>query len=165
MKSLSRIPVLYLKAIIILFLLVSALLLPFGYRLDLGPGPDGIRAVLWEYLDAPWFSGTRFVRIGQMLEALIYTLPTYVYIYQVYNLYYRKANRKRIVAWGILCATFPGIISLIRVVGWLQGWTQPPPPLSDPYFPIYIPIPSTILMSLVLFKLLPLKATHQADTS
>ena len=155
MTSNSRNPDLRTKAIIALILLASAFLLPFAYRLDLGPGPNGIRAVLWEYLDAPWFSGIRFVRIGQMLEALLYTFPTYIYIYQVHNLFSGQVNRKRLAAVGITSAIFPGMISLIRMMGWLQGWTQPPPPLSDPYFPIYIPIPSTILISLLLIRLFP----------
>lgn len=156
MPSISPIPNLRTRAFILIILVASALLLPFGYRLDLGPGPDGIRAVLWEYLDAPWFSGIRFVRIGQMLEAILYTFPTYIYIYQVYKLYNGQVNRKRMVAVGIFSAIFPGIISLLRMFGWVQGWTQPPPPLSDPYFPIYIPIPSIILISLILIMLAPL---------
>jgi hypothetical protein len=156
MPSISPIPNLRTRAFILIILVASALLLPFGYRLDLGPGPDGIRAVLWEYLDAPWFSGIRFVRIGQMLEAILYTFPTYIYIYQVYKLYNGQINRKRMVAVGIFSAIFPGIISLLRMLGWVQGWTQPPPPLSDPYFPIYIPIPSIILISLILIMLAPL---------
>ena len=156
MPSISPIPNLRTRAFILIILVASALLLPFGYRLDLGPGPDGIRAVLWEYLDAPWFSGIRFVRIGQMLEAILYTFPTYIYIYQVYKLYNGQVNRKRMVAVGIFSAIFPGIISLLRMLGWVRGWTQPPPPLSDPYFPIYIPIPSIILISLILIMLAPL---------
>lgn len=155
MNSPARISNLSIKAIWIIILITSALLLPFGYRLDLGPGPDGVRAVVWEYLDAPWFSGIRFVRLGQMLEALFYTFPSYIYVYQVYKLYFGEVNRKRIVATGILSAVFPGIISLLRILGWVQGWTQPPPPQSDPYFPIYVPIPSIILISLILIMLAP----------
>lgn len=150
MKSLSKTSHLPFKALFLFILVASASLLPFGYRLDLGPGPDGIRAVFWEYLDAPWFSGFRLVRLGQIFEALIYTFPTYPYLYQVYQLWFGEVKWKRVVAVGILSAVFPGIISLLRILGWIQGWTQPPPPLSDPYFPIYIPIPSTTLISLLL---------------
>jgi len=155
MNNLSRISNLNFKVIWLIILVSSTLLLPFGYRLDLGPGSDGIRAVVWEYLDAPWFSGIRFVRLGQMLEAIIYTLPTYLFVYQVYHLYFGEVNPKRIVATGILSAVFPGIISLLRILGWVQGWTQPPPPLSDPYFPIFIPLPSLLLFSLLLIVLIP----------
>lgn len=155
MNTNLKISHLRIKILIAAILAASALLLPLGYRLDLGPGPDGIRAVLWEYLDAPWFSGIRFVRAGQIFEALIYTLPTYPYIYQVYQRCFGTTNRKRLTTLGILSAAFPGITSLLRVLGWVQGWTQPPPPQSDPYFPIFIPIPSTVLVGLLLIQLAP----------
>ncbi len=155
MNSITGTPNLRIKSVLVTILLLSAFVLPFGYRLDLGPGPNGVRAILWEYLDAPWFSGIRLLRVGQMLEALAYTFPTYLFIYQVYNHYFGKTNRKQLLILGILSTIFPGIVSLIQVIGWLQGWTQPPPPLSDPYFPIYIPIPSTVFISLLLFKLIP----------
>ena len=143
---------------VLIILLVSALLLPFGYRLDLGPGPNGIRALIWEYLDAPWFSGVRFVRIGQVIEALLYTLPRYIFIAQVSILYRRQSKPKRMAAVGILGALFPGLLSLVYIVGWLQGWTQPPPP-SDHYFPIYIPIPTVSIIGLILLRVLPIKET------
>jgi hypothetical protein len=66
---------------VLVILMAAAILLPFGYGLDLGPGPNRIRALIWEYIDAPWFSGVRFVRSGQVLEALLYTLPRYFFIY------------------------------------------------------------------------------------
>jgi hypothetical protein len=66
-------------SIIFILLLIAAIILPFGYGLDLGPGPNRIRALIWEYLDAPWFSGVRPVSLGQVLEAVIYTLPTSSY--------------------------------------------------------------------------------------
>ena len=123
MTSTARNPELPAKTLVLMILLASAILLPFGYRLDLGPGPNGIRALIWEYFDAPWFSGFRFVRIGQIFESLLYTLPRYIYIIQVFNLYQGQSNRKRMATVGILGALFPGIISLICIFGWLQGWT------------------------------------------
>jgi hypothetical protein len=148
---------------VLVILLVSALLLPFGYRLDLGPGPNGIRALIWEYLDAPWFSGVRFVRSGQVFEALLYTLPRYFFIAQVFNLYRRRSKPKRMAAVGLLGALFPGLLSLVLIVGWLQGWTQPPPP-SDHYFPIYIPIPTVSIIGMILLRALPIRET-EAESS
>lgn len=147
--------------LILVVLITSAFFLPFGYRLDLGPGPNGIRALVWEYLDAPWFSGFRFVRIGQIFEALLYTFPGYIFIFQVYKLYRTQARQKRIAAVGALGALFPGLFSLVLILGWLQGWTQPPPPVSDPYFPVYIPIPSILLISLIIFRLFPVKIHNE----
>ncbi len=66
--------------VVLIVLLASALFLPFGYSLDLGPGPDQVRALTWEYLDAPWFSGFRFMG-GRIFEFIAYTLPRYVFIF------------------------------------------------------------------------------------
>ena len=49
---------------VLILLVLTALFVPFGYALDLGPGPDKVRALTWEYLDAPWFSGVRIVDLG-----------------------------------------------------------------------------------------------------
>jgi hypothetical protein len=152
-------------SIILIILLAAAVLIPFGYSLDLGPGPDRVRALIWEYVDAPWYSGFRFVRFGQVLEGILYTLPRYIFIFLVYDAYRILSKRKRIWSVGILGALFPGLVSLVRIVGWLQGWTQPPPPISDHQFPIYVPIPSVVVTSLILLRLFPVINTEIASST
>lgn len=150
--------------LVLTVLLLSAILLPFGIGLDLGPGPNKIRALIWEYLDAPWFSGYRFVRVGQILEGILYTLPIYFFIAQIFKYYKTGAMPKRVIVVGILGALFPALVSLIQVIGWLKGWTQPPPPISDHYFPIYIPIPTTPILAIVLVRIFPARnTTEKAD--
>jgi hypothetical protein len=139
-----------------IILLAAAILLPFGYGLDIGPGPDSLRALVWEYIDATWFSGFRFVGFGRVLDALLYTLPTYFFIFQLFKLYRTSLRPKRMWLVGILGALFPGLVSLFLVIGWLQGWTQPPPP-SDLRFPVYIPIPTTVIIAVILLRLFPVK--------
>ena len=151
--------------IVLILLLIAAILLPFGYSLDLGPGPNRIRALLWEYLDAPWFSGVRLVRLGQILEAVLYTLPTYLFIYQLFKFYRTGSKQKSMVPVGILGALFPALVSLIRIIGWLQGWTQPPPPQSDHRFPIYIPIPTVLLQFLLLQWFFPARKKNKSEAS
>ena len=146
---------------ILLVFVAAAILLPFGYGLDLGPGPNRIRALIWEYINAPWFSGVRFVRVGDVLEGLLYTIPRYFFIYHIFNLYKKSLNQKWMWFVGILGALFPGLVSLVRIIGWVQGWTQPPPPISDPYFPIYIPIPTILIISIVLSRLFPYKPNSE----
>jgi hypothetical protein len=141
--------------IVLSILLAAAFLLPFGYGLDLGPGPNRIRALIWEYIDAPWFSGVRFVRLGQVFEALVYTLPRYFFIVQIFNLYRTSSNQRHMLTVGILGALFPGLVSLVQIIAWLQGWTQPPPPVSDHRFPIYIPIPTILILGIVLLRSFP----------
>ena len=112
-------------AVVAFLLLATAILLPFGYGLDLGPGPNRIRALVWEYINAPWFSGIRFVQIGLIFEAIMYTFPRYIFMVQVFNLYRTHTRTKRMAVVGILGALFPGLISLVLIIVCLQGWTQP----------------------------------------
>ena len=153
-KNKLRLPPAY---IVLLILLVVAILLPFGYALDLGPGPNSVRALVWQYVDAPRFSGFRFVRFGQVLEAILYTLPTYFFIFQLFKLYRTSLRPKRMRLVGVLSALFPGVVSLLLVIAWLQGWTQPPPPVSDHRFPIYIPIPATVIIAIILLRFFPVR--------
>ena len=161
-KSKLKLPPAY---IVLLILLAVAILFPFGYALDLGPGPNSVRALVWQYIDAPWFSGFRFVQFGQVLEALLYTLPTYFFIFQLFNLYRKSLRPKRMWLVGVLGALFPGVVSLFLVIGWLQGWTQPPPPVSDHRFPIYIPIPTVVVVAVILLRLFPAKETDESNVS
>lgn len=147
--------------IVLIILLVAAILLPFGYALDIGPGPDSVRALVWQYIDAPWFSGFRFVPFGQVLEAVLCTLPTYFFIFQLFKRYRTSLRPKRMWLVGILGALLPGLVSLFLVIGWLQGWTQPPPP-SDLRFPVYIPIPAALVMAIILLKVFPAKKIDEA---
>ena len=147
---------------IIFALLVFSL--PFGYGLDLGPGPDNVRALIWEYIDAPWFSGFRIVSVGTFLTSLLYTFPRFIFLYQIIRFYLNKVSRKSLVLTGTASELFPPLVSAVRIVGWLLGWTQPPPPLSDHWFPIYVPIPLLLILGLVLVFVLPPR-TASSDPS
>ena len=165
MTSTTRKLLLPLEYLVLIILIATSVLLPFGYALDLGPGPNRVRALIWEYMDAPWFSGVRLVRFGQVLEGLLYTFPRYVYIFLTFNMYRTLSKRKRIWSVGILGALFPGLVSLVLIIGWLQGWTQPPPPVSDHQFPIYIPIPIVVIVSILLLRLFPVKNDDEMEPS
>jgi len=157
-----RLPLAY---IVLIILLAAAVLLPFGYGLDLGPGPNNVRALVWEYIDAPWFSGFRFVPFGQVLEALWLTLPTYFFIFQLFKLYGTSLRPKRMWLVGVLGALFPGLVSLFLVIGWLEGWTQPPPPVSDLLFRVYVPIPTVVTIAIILLRLFPVKKPNEGPAS
>jgi len=137
-----------------------AFLLPFGYGLDLGPGPDNVRALAWEYIDAPWFSGFRIVSVGTFLSSLLYTLPRLILPYQVVRYYLGKTTRKPVIVTGVAGELFPPLVSAVRIVGWLLGWTQPPPPVADHWFPIYVPIPLLLILVVGLVFCLPSRAAR-----
>lgn len=165
MSTIKKGPNLSTAYIVLTLLLIGGIFLPFGIALDLGPGPNRIRALIWEYLDAPWFSGIRLVRAGQVLEGILYTLPTYFFIVQVFNLLRRGASGRHLILTGILSAIFPALVSLVQIIGWLQGWTQPPPPVSDHRFPIYIPIPIVPVLGIILLRLFPVENGEETEAS
>ena len=138
-----------------IIMMILAFLLPFGYRLDIGPGPDSVRALIWEYIEAPWQSGFWFVRVGIFFTSLLYTFPRFIFLYRMVQYYSLKIPRSSVIKTGILSELFPALVSIIMIIGWQLGWTQPPPPLSDPWFPIYIPIPALLIIGLGLVFIIP----------
>ena len=134
---------------------ILAFLLPFGYRLDLGPGPDSVMALIWEYIEAPWQSGFGFVQVGIFLTSLGYTFPRFIFLYRMIQYYSLKIPRSSVIKTGILSELFPALVSIIMIIGWQLGWTQPPPPLSDPWFPVYVPIPALLIIGLGLVFITP----------
>ena len=138
-------------------------LLPFGYRLDIGPGPDSIMALIWEYIEAPWNSGFWFVQIGIFLTSLLYTFPRFIFLYQIIRYYSYKSPRKAVIKSGIVSELFPALVSILLIIGWQMGWTQPPPPFSDPWFPIYVPIPALLIIGLGLVFMAPRRKLKVED--
>ena len=144
---------------------IMVFLLPFGYRLDVGPGPDSVMALVWEYIEAPWQSGFWFVEIGIFLTSIIYTFPRIVFLYRMIQFYSLKVPRSSVIRSGIISELFPALVSIILIIGWQLGWTQPPPPFSDPWFPIYIPIPALFVVGLGFIYLSPPDHPEGEDNS
>jgi len=149
-SSVGRLPL-----VIGISMTILVFLLPFGYRLDIGPGPDSIRALIWEYIEAPWHSGFWFVQVGIFLTSLLYTFPRFIFLYQMIRYYSCKIPRKSVIKIGIVSELFPALVSILLIIGWQLGWTQPPPPFSDPWFPIYVPIPALLIIGLGLVFIIP----------
>ena len=105
-------------------------LLPFSYVLDLGPGPDNIKALVWEYTDDPWVSGFRIVSSGAFLASLLCTPPRFIFLYQMIRYYLSKTTKKPLILTGIASELFPTLVSAALIAGWRLGWTNPLPPLS-----------------------------------
>ena len=141
---------------------VLVFVLPFGYGLDLGPGPDNIRALAWEYMDAPWFSGFRIVPIGTFLGSLPYTFTRFILLCFIIRYCLGKASRKAVIIAGIVNELFPMAVSGVLIAGWLLGWTQPPPPISDHWFPIYISIPLLFIFTLIFVLIAPSEADQKS---
>jgi hypothetical protein len=122
-------------------MLSFAVLLPFAYRVDLGPGPDSIRAMIWDYIESSWYSG---FRIWNPLDTLPYTLLRLIFAIMLARLYTGKTSAQRTLLVGILAEIQPVLVSapLVFLIDW--------PGDGDPLVPLYIPIPILLLLGVVL---------------
>jgi len=119
--------------------LAIAFLLPFAYRVDVGPGPDSIRAMIWDYIESSWYSG---FRIWNPLETLPYTLLRLIFAIMLAQLLTGKTSPKRTFLVGIFAEIQPVLVSAPLV--FLINWS------SDPWVPLYIPIPIMLVIGVAL---------------
>jgi hypothetical protein len=135
--------------VISVIMVVLATILPFAYRIDIGPGPDSIRAMFWDYIESEWFSG---FRLWNPLDALPYTFLRFVFaVYFVRFCLGTTTARKTILA-GILAELQPIIVSAPQI--YFIDWT------GDPLVPLYIPIPIMLTLGIILVLFLKLRFQH-----
>ncbi|MHA1924921.1 MAG: hypothetical protein ACXABV_14395 [Candidatus Thorarchaeota archaeon] len=126
-------------AFVAVVMLVIALVLPFAYRVDVGPGPDSIRAMIWDYIESSWYSG---FRIWNPLDTLSYTLLRLIFAIMLARLYTGKTSSKRTLLVGIMAEIQPVLVSAPLV--FLIDWP------GDPLVPLYIPFPIMLIFGVAL---------------
>ena len=138
------------KWIILLYLLmlIIALVLPFAYRVDIGPGPDSIRAMTWDYIESSWYSG---FRLWNPFDAIPYTLLRLVFAVMLARHYQNDTPIWKTLLVGFLAEMQPLAISAPLV--YLIDWP------GDPHVPLYIPIPVFLILGLILLLIMK-KRSH-----
>lgn len=118
---------------------IIALILPFAFRVDVGPGPDSIRAMTWDYIESSWYSG---FRIWNPLETLPYTFLRLVFALYLARLCVGHATSRRTILIGILAELQPFAVSapLVYFIDWS----------GDPLIPLYIPLPIMFIFGFTL---------------
>lgn len=111
-------------------MLVLALVLPFAYHIDVGPGPDSIRAMIWDYIEASWYSG---FRLWNPLDALPYTILRLIFAVMIGRTFAGKTSIQKAMFTGFLAEIQPVAIS--APLTYLIEWS------GDPSVPLYLPIP------------------------
>jgi len=93
--------------IIIIISILIVLLAPFGYHVDLGPGPNTITAILWEY------SANRPFRY---LVALQYYTEFYIFriviLFAIILFLVEKLSRKWLIILGVIGELIPLVLSI-----------------------------------------------------
>lgn len=136
--------------VIVVIMIFLALVLPFAYRIDIGPGPDSIRAMTWDYIESSWYSGFRF---WNPLDTLPYTILRLVFAIFLARFCLGLATSRNTILLGVLAELQPIIVSAPLV--YLIDWP------GDPFVPLYIPIPIMLTLSIILILLF--KRIHGTD--
>ena len=124
----------------ILFLLVI-FITPYGYHIDLGPGPNGIFAILWDW-DFSIYYG---FRMFESLEYFPYFIFRIVFFYELFRFFQNKVSKTRFLLFGLITELIPLLIS---IPGSLIL-----SPEGENYIPIMIPIPILLICCIILVSL------------
>ena len=125
--------------LLLMLLLILALVLPFAYRVDVGPGPDSIRAMTWDYIESSWYLG---FRLWNPFDTLPYTILRPVFAVMVVRNYHEGTPIWRSLFVGTLAEIQPIAVSAPLV--YLIDWP------GDPQVPLYIPIPIYFIIGLII---------------
>ncbi len=125
--------------VIAVIMIIISLVLPFAYRIDIGPGPDSIRAMIWDYIESSWYSGFRF---WNPLDVLPYTFLRFVFAIYLTRFCLGNTTAQKTILTGILSELQPIIVSapLVYLIDWA----------GDPLVPLYIPIPIMFIFGVIL---------------
>ncbi|MBY9008704.1 MAG: hypothetical protein KGD74_02405 [Candidatus Lokiarchaeota archaeon] len=99
------------KNLIILFIIIISILIvllaPFGYHVDLGPGPNSITAMLWEY--STYYSFRYLVALQYYIQFYIFRI---VILYAIIRFLGEKLSRKWLIILGVIGELIPLILSI-----------------------------------------------------
>ncbi|MHA2423277.1 MAG: hypothetical protein ACXAEF_00685 [Candidatus Thorarchaeota archaeon] len=128
-----------IRVILISIASFIVLLLPYGYHIDLGPGPSGFWAILWE---RPEFTSGVQLLWFEAFEYFIYYLYRFVVLYTLWNFLKGEVQPKRLLRQSLICEIIPLLIS---IPGFLILDES-----GHNYIPIMIPIPILLLYCIIL---------------
>lgn len=134
-----------IRAIIIAIGTLIVFILPYGYHVDLGPGPSGFMAILWELPEFQVLPEYPGIMLLTALEYFIYYLYRLIVLYAIWSYSTGKMKPRKLVRHGIISELIPVFISIPGIL------------ILDPsghnYIPIMIPIPFLLLYCLLLTKM------------
>ena len=133
-----------LLLIIGLLSIIIVFIVPFGYHVDLGPGPNSIIAMIWEVpLEPAWYSIRFFSALRYRIE---YCFFRFFFFLEIFLYFKGKFNKIRFILVGIVSEIIPLIISIPAMfILNSQG---------DNLIPIIIPIPLLLIFDLILVPFL-----------
>jgi hypothetical protein len=121
----------HIRAIIVFIGILVVFVLPYGYHVDLGPGPNGLMAILWEF---PEGYG---IMLLSALEYFFYYLYRLVVLSAIWKFSLGKMKSRRLLFHGLISELIPVLISIPGVLILNSD--------GENYIPIMIPLPFLLL--------------------
>ena len=139
------------KNLIILFFIIISILIilyaPYGYHIDLGPGPNSIVAMLWE--DSSYYSFRYLVPFQYYAQFYIFRI---VVLFAIISFLIEKLSRKWLIILGIIGEMIPIILSIPASLILNSD--------GDNLFPIIISIPLLLGFVIIVAFIYPILYTE-----
>ena len=133
-----------LRIILITILMVLVVLFaPFAIHFDLGPGPDAIEAVVWQYIESPWQVGFWFQNPLRYFDVIVIRL---LFPLQLLRYLLGKSSQKITLLVAAYSELHVALLSLPVYISWLYELGPFLSPDGDPMRPVFLPIPILFLL-------------------
>jgi hypothetical protein len=129
--------------------LIIVILTPYGFSIDLGPGPNSLMAILWEYRDLS------IIRWFTVLEYVPFYFFRFIAIYYLMRYIMDKVSLKKTIIMGVISEVIPLLISIpgLLILS----------PSGENYIPIMISVP--ILLVFLFSVVFTLKKNRKNNLS
>ena len=135
-----------IKKIVIIITIVIVFVFPYGFHIDLGVGPSGVMAILWEYREFQVAAGLPDILFLTALEYFIYYLYRFVVLYMIWKYTLGKEKPKKVIIHGLTGELILLVIDIPAVLFREPG-------TGHNYIPIMIPIPFLLIYCIKLVYL------------
>ena len=132
-----------IRRIVMIITIIIVFVFPYGFHIDLGVGPSGVMAILWEYREFQVAAGLPDILFLTALEYFIYYLYRFVVLYVVWKFTLGKQEPKKVIFHGFLCELILLVIDIPAVLFREPG-------TGHNYIPIMIPIPFLLIYCIIL---------------
>ncbi|MFX1508118.1 MAG: hypothetical protein ACFFDC_18690 [Promethearchaeota archaeon] len=132
-----------IRRIVIIITTIIVFVFPYGFHIDLGPGPSGVMAILWEYREFQVAAGDPDILLLTALEYFIYYLYRFVVLYVVCKFTLGNEEPKKVIFHGFMCELILLLIDIPAVLFREPG-------TGHNYIPIMIPIPFLLIYCIIL---------------
>lgn len=132
-----------IRRIVMIITIIIVFIFPYGIHIDLGVGPSGVMAILWEYREFQVAAGLPDILFLTALEYFIYYLYRFVVMFVIWKYTLGEGQPKKVLFHGFVCELIILLIDVPAVL-FLEPGT------GHNYIPIMIPLPFLFIYCIIL---------------